>query len=431
MDISELNKISQILQEYLNSVGIDQGYTKYLLATFWIIITVLIAWLSNRITKKYIARVIEKIIRKTKSKYDDILLERQVFKRLANLVPAIIIYSMLGIIFEAFADSDIVGHLQKITSSVIVFILLLSFIALLGVVNDIYNTFSYAKERPIKGLIQIIQIAVSALAAIVIISILFDIDITKILTGLGATAAVLLLVFKDTILGFVASIQLSANKMVTTGDWITMPTYKTDGTVIDISLNTVKVQNWDQTITTIPTYKMVEDSFINWKGMEQSGGRRIKRSVNIDMRTVKFCSADMIERFKKIRLLKDYISQKEDELLNHNTTIEGQSVSESLANGRRLTNLGVFRKYLNEYLSEHPMTLNNMTFMVRQLQSTEKGQPIEIYAFSKDQEWKNYESIQADIFDHILAVVNEFDLKIYQLPSGNDFNSLNYGNHSL
>jgi miniconductance mechanosensitive channel len=271
-------------------------------------------------------------------------------------------------------------------------------------------------------LIQILQIAASFISVIVIVSILFDINVSKIMTGLGATAAVLLLVFKDTILGFVASIQLSANKMVSAGDWITMPTYKTDGTVLDISLNTVKVQNWDKTITTIPTYKMVEDSFINWKGMENSDGRRIKRSVNIDMKTVKFCSADMINRFKKIRLLKDYIARKEAELVKHNQQKEGESLPESLANGRRLTNIGVFRVYLEEYIKEHPMINEKMTFMVRQLQSTERGQPIEIYAFSKDQEWINYEAIQSDIFDHVLAVVNEFDLKIYQLPSGFDFN---------
>ncbi|WP_430815395.1 mechanosensitive ion channel family protein [Carboxylicivirga sp. RSCT41] len=431
MDVVNLNKLSKLLTEQLTSAGVTDLYIKYILTALWLCVTLLVCWLANFITRKFITKALEKVIRKTKSKYDDLLVDRNVLSRIANLVPAVIIYVMLGIIFEPFGHTDIVMHLQKIVSSIIVFIILWAFIALLAVINDIYNTFSYAKERPIKGMIQIIQIAASFLTGIVIISILFTIDISKILTGLGATAAILLLIFKDTILGFVASIQLSANKMVSNGDWITMPTYKTDGTVIDISLNTVKVQNWDKTITTIPTYKMVEDSFINWKGMEQSGGRRIKRSVNIDMQTVKFCSSEMIERFKKIRLLKKYIQQKEEEIVNHNALIEGQSASESLANGRRLTNLGLFRRYLEEYLREHPMTLNNMTFMVRQLQSTEKGQPIEIYAFSKDQEWANYESIQADIFDHILAVVSEFDLKIYQLPSGADINLANYGNPSL
>ncbi|TRX63202.1 mechanosensitive ion channel [Carboxylicivirga sp. M1479] len=384
-----------------------------------------VSWLTYRIAKGYILKVIEKVIQKTKSKYDDILIKRKVFNRLINLIPATITYYMIAVIFETFPESSFDLYLQKIISSLIVFIILWTINAVLGVVNDIYNTFPYAKDRPIRGLVQIIQIAASFVSTIVIVSILFDINITKILTGLGATAAILLLVFKDTILGFVASIQLSANKMVSAGDWITMPTYKTDGTVLDISLNTVKVQNWDQTITTIPTYKMVEDSFVNWKGMEHSDGRRIKRSINIDMRSVKFCSPQMLERFKKIRLLKDYLSQKEEELTEYNKVNEELTLTESLVNGRRLTNIGVFRKYLEAYLLEHPMINNNMTFMVRQLQSTEKGQPIEIYGFSKDKSWTNYESIQADIFDHVLAVVNEFELNIYQLPSGTDFNPMN------
>jgi len=422
MEVLELNKLSKLLHNYLTSIGVADEYTKYLLAFAWIIVTFLITLLSNKVAKHYVMSLIEKFIRKTKTKYDDLLIKRKVFIRLANIIPALVVYAMLEVIFEAFPDSNIVDTLQKGLSSVIVFIILWTFNALLNVISDIYNTFSYAKDRPIRSLIQVFQIIASFITVIVIISILFTIDISKILTGLGAVAAILLLVFKDTILGFVASIQLSANKMVSPGDWITMPSYKTDGTVLDITLNTVKVQNWDKTITTIPTYKMVEDSFINWKGMEQSGGRRIKRSINIDMRTIKFCDAEMIERFKKIRLLKAYISQKEEELSDHNKK-EGESTVESLVNGRRLTNIGVFRHYLETYLREHPMVHDNMTFMVRQLQSTEKGQPIEIYAFSKDQEWTNFEGIQSDIFDHVLAVIQEFELKVYQLPSGNDFSS--------
>jgi len=431
MEVIELNKLSQILHEYLSSIGIGMEQTMYIVTACWIVITLFVAWTTYYITKKFVLKLIERLIFKTKSKYDDLLIKRNVFGRLVNVIPALVTYAMLNAIFDAFPDSSLLIYLQKIISSVIVFIILWSFMALLGVVNDVYNTFPYAKDRPIRGMVQIIQIAASFITGIVIVSILFNVDVSKVMTGLGATAAVLLLVFKDTILGFVASIQLSANKMVSAGDWITMPSYKADGTVLDISLNTVKIQNWDKTITTIPTYKMVEDSFINWKGMENSNGRRIKRSVNIDMRSVKFCTAEMIERFKKIRLLKEYIIQKEEELIKHNMQVEGESLSESLANGRRLTNIGVFRIYLQAYLTEHPMINNDMTFMVRQLQSTEKGQPIEIYAFSKDQEWINYEAIQSDIFDHVLAVISEFDLNIYQLPSGADLNLTNYGNTSL
>ncbi len=425
MDVTELNQISKLINNYLDSLGIADEYSKYLLTAFWILVTIIAIWLTNKISKRFVLTFIEKLFKKTKSQYDDLLIKRHVLRRLVNIIPAIVIYYMLAVIFELFPGASLLITLQKVVSSGIIIIILWSFSALLGVVNDIYNTFPYAKDRPIKGMIQIIEVAASFISGLVIISILFEIDITKIITGLGATAAVLLLVFKDTILGFVAGIQLSANKMVSAGDWITMPSYKADGTVLDITLNTVKVQNWDKTITTIPTYKLVEDSFINWKGMETSGGRRIKRSINIDVSSVKFCTAEMIERFKKIRLLKEYIVQKEEELIQHNMQKEGESLSESLANGRRLTNIGVFRKYLQEYLREHPMISDNMTCMVRQLQPTEKGQPIEIYAFSKNQEWLTYESIQADIFDHVLAVVGEFDLRIYQLPSGSDLKLVN------
>ncbi|WP_430810148.1 MULTISPECIES: mechanosensitive ion channel family protein [unclassified Carboxylicivirga] len=424
MENLELNEISKQIQEYLIDAGINAHSANYLLLIFWILVTALIVWITNRITKHYLLRIVERLVYRTKSKYDDLLIKRQVLRRLTNILPMLVIYFMLDTIFSSLMGQTYVETVQRILSTTIVFVILWAFMALLGVVKDIYDTFPYAKDRPIKSVVQVIQIAASFIAVLGAISILFDIDVTNIMTGLGATAAILLLVFKDTILGFVAGIQLSANKMVSAGDWITMPTYKADGTVIDITLNTVKVQNWDKTITTIPTYKMVEDSFINWKGMEHSGGRRIKRSFNIDVRSVKFCSAEMLERFKNIRLLKDYIVQKEEELKIHNLHKEGESAMVSLANGRHLTNIGVLRKYLQEYLKEHPMISNEMTCMVRHLQPTEKGQPIEIYAFSKDQEWLNYESIQADIFDHILAVIEEFDLRIYQLPSGSDFHPM-------
>jgi miniconductance mechanosensitive channel len=235
-------------------------------------------------------------------------------------------------------------------------------------------------------------------------------------------AAVLILVFRDTILGFVASIQLSANNMVKPGDWIEMPSHNADGTVLDISLNTVKVQNWDKTIATVPTYALVSESFRNWKGMEESGGRRIKRSINIDMNSVCFVDDKMAERFKKIQVLKDYVVNREEEIKKYNeeNKIDGSVV----VNGRRMTNLGTFRKYVEEYLLQHPKIHNDMTFLVRQLQPDERGLPIEIYVFSNDQAWANYEAIQADIFDHILAVIPQFDLRVFQSPSGRDFQNL-------
>ena len=242
------------------------------------------------------------------------------------------------------------------------------------------------------------------------------------MAGVGAMAAVLMLVFKDTILGFVASIQLSANNMVNVGDWISTPKYNADGDVIDISLNTVKVQNWDKTIATIPTYALVSESFNNWKGMEESGGRRIKRPINIDMNSVTFLDDAQIEKLGNFHLLKDYINTRQKEITEYNKSLNLEEGT--VTNGRKMTNLGVFRKYMEEYLHHHPMISKEMTFLVRHLQPTDKGLPVDIYVFSKDQAWANYEAIQADIFDHTLAILPEFDLNVFQNPTGSDFQKL-------
>jgi miniconductance mechanosensitive channel len=287
---------------------------------------------------------------------------------------------------------------------------------------EIYNTTPYAHHRPIKGYIQLLKILVYFMAGIMIIAILLNRNPTVLLTGLGAIAAVLILVFKDTILGFVASIQLSANDMVKIGDWVEMRSHNADGTVIDITLNTVKVQNWDKTISTIPTYALVSESFNNWKGMEESGGRRIKRYIPIDTSSIKFCDQEMLKRFEKFDLIRGYVIEKEKELKEYNA---GKKISEEdYISGRHQTNIGIFRKYLEVYLHQHPMINQDMTFLIRQLQPTEKGLPVEIYVFCKDQRWANYESIQADIFDHIFAVIPEFDLKVFQEPTGADFSKL-------
>jgi miniconductance mechanosensitive channel len=271
-------------------------------------------------------------------------------------------------------------------------------------------------------LVQLIFVMIGILWAI---SIIFGVQVTRIFAGLGAVAAVLMLVFKDTILGFVAGIQLSANKMLKVGDWIEMPSHNADGTVLEVTLNTVKVQNWDKTITTIPTYALVSSPFMNWRGMEESGGRRIKRSIYLDMQSVRFCNPEMLDKFKKIHHLKEYIEQREAEIENYN---HSNNIDETvLVNGRRMTNLGVFRKYVENYLMRHPSINKEMTFLVRHLQPTEKGIPLEIYVFSSEQRWAHYESIQADIFDHLLAVIPEFGLQVFQLPSGSDLRGLTGG----
>ena len=238
-----------------------------------------------------------------------------------------------------------------------------------------------------------------------------------------------MLVFRDSILGFVAGIQLAANRMVSVGDWIEMPAYGADGDVLEVALTTVKVQNWDKTITTIPTYALISESFKNWRGMSESGGRRIKRSVSIDMSSIKFCDLEMLERFEKIQYISGYIEQKKNELKDFNRAMSVDTAS--LVNGRRMTNIGTFRAYVQAYLQNHPKINKDMTFLIRQLPPTENGLPIEIYVFSNDKVWANYEAIQADIFDHVLAVVPEFDLRVYQNPTGADFRILNRAPQSL
>lgn len=405
-------------------------------ALLCIIAIIIVAWLAHFITTHVLLRIVQRITIRTKTDWDDILLKNKVFKGLAHLVPAFIFYYTLGfslppimhdikelsaeVIEQLSVDYyfSLTAFLLKIAKLYFIFIIIFVANSILNAAFEIYNTTDYSHHRPIKGYVQLLKILVFFMAGIMIVSILLERDPTYLLTGLGAIAAVLLLIFKDTILGFVASIQLSANNMVKIGDWIEMKSHRADGTVMDITLNTVKVQNWDKTISTIPTYALVSESFNNWKGMEESGGRRIKRAVSIDMSSIKFCDSEMLTRFEKFDLIREYVIQKENELRDYNA---GKNLSEEdYISGRHQTNVGIFRRYLEVYLQQHPMVNTKMTFLIRQLHPTSKGLPIEIYVFSKDQEWANYEAIQADIFDHIFAVVPEFELKVFQEPSGAD-----------
>lgn len=402
-----------------------------------LIVLVFLAWLGHFLTRKIFVGIVTRIARRTKTKWDDVLVKRKIFRNLAHLVPAFILYYAADfsspVIHQELSELSqnalnmlsqdyYLGLASFLTKTAQVYFVLIFIFVVSSFLNaglDIYNTTPYAQHRPIKGYIQLFKILMFSLAGILIVSILLERDPTVLLAGLGAMGAVLLLVFKDSILGFVASIQLSGNNMVKIGDWVEMRSHGADGTVIDITLNTVKVQNWDRTISTIPTYAMVSESFINWKGMEESGGRRIKRAVNIDMTSIKLCDTALMNRLEKFLLIRDYVREKENEIKEYN--IRKNISDEDIISGRRQTNVGIFRKYLEVYLQQHPMVNNDMTFLVRHLHPTEKGLPIEIYVFCKDKAWNRYESIQADIFDHILAVIPEFDLRIFQEPSGADF----------
>ncbi len=408
-----LEFIVEELGKMMNFSSFQEKVVYTLLGTLGLL---LLSFVVHLIMKKVVLKVIVKVIEKSKNTYDDVFLEYPILSRLGFVVSAICAYYLIPHVFQYF---ELWGYFVKMLVEVMLVIACLMLLfSFLNALHSIYNRLALAKNRPILGWIQLLKVFFVVIGLLIIISLLFDLEVEKILTGLGAIAAVLLLVFKDTILGLVSSIQLSTNNMLQVGDWVTVPTYNADGIVLEVTLNTVKIQNWDKTISTVPTYAMVSNSFTNWKGMEESGGRRIKRSISINMHTVRFCDEALLNRLKGIRLLQKPIEDIEAEIRAYN---EAKGITGDLKmNGRHLTNLGLFRKYLQQYLHEHPQIHDNMTFLVRQLQPTEKGIPIEIYVFSKDQAWANYEGIQADIFDHILACISEFELQIFQLPSGND-----------
>ncbi len=385
-----------------------------------VVAILLLAVAGNLVGKLIMKSVVRRLVRRTKTQWDDAIYDRGVLNRLSHLVPAVVIYVLSPLIFpETAIVADIITRLA-IAYMIAVAVLVID--AGLEAGNDIYNSFERSRRRPIKGYVQLVKIIVYIVGAILVITAIMQVSPVGILSGLGAMSAVLLLVFKDSILGFVSSLQLAGNNMVHLGDWIEMPKYGADGDVVDITLQSIKVQNWDKTITTIPIYALVSDSFKNWRGMQDSGGRRIKRSVSIDMQSVRFCSSEMLDRFERFHLLRDYLKQKRAEVAEYNQS--HGITQDDVVSGRALTNLGTFRAYIAAYLHNHPKIHLGMTFLVRHLPPGPTGLPIEIYVFSSDQAWANYEGIQADIFDHLLSVIPEFGLRVYQEPSGSDLQAI-------
>lgn len=409
------NKYILFLENILSKLGLSEGASNFIAEGISLVTLVLSTLLIYHLVLFIIRKTIYIFIEKSASKKDDILIKNKVFKRLCLLIPAYLIrYNIEAAIPSLSALSSTIILFTKIYE---VFIYSRVLDAILSTLNDIYDTYEISKSKPIKGFIQVLKTIIYIVCILLIIAILTDKELSNILIGLGTLSAVLMLVFKDPILGFVGGLQLTINDMLRIGDWIVMEKSKADGEVLEIGLTTVKVQNWDMTITTIPTYSLISDSFTNWRGMENSGGRRIARSFIIDIDTVKFCTPEMLERFKKFQLVTQYIIDKEKEIEEYN---KANNIDDSnLVNGRRQTNIGIFRAYLNAYLANCPFINKGMTFMVRQLSPTETGVPIQIYAFSSNKAWISYENIQSDIFDHVFAVVTMFDLKIYQKPSSN------------
>lgn len=407
------------LHEFFLSLGLTQGQALFGIEALEIILVVGIAWIASPIVRRILLAVAHRVSKSTKTDWDDILVENRVFHRLSYLAPAAVIHILAPYAFET---PEMVAVSRRIVGAYALIVVLGAVNAVLNAVNEIYQRFEISKRVPILGYLQVVKIILAISVAILVISALIDQSPLVLFTGLGAMTAVILLIFKDTILGLVAGVQLVGNDMVRPGDWIEMPKFGADGDVMEITLNTVKVQNFDKTITTIPTYALISDSFKNWRGMSESDGRRIKRSISIDVSSVKFCTPEMVEKFRKFAVLSAYISRKEAELAAHN---KARGLDDSvLVNGRRMTNLGTFRNYLVAYLRAHPSINQEMTFLIRQLQPTELGVALELYIFSADKNWVNYEEIQADIFDHIFAALPYFELRPFQRPTGYDLKSI-------
>lgn len=375
-----------------------------------------LALLANFVAKRFIAYVIHPIIKKTSIQWDDLLIEHNVIVRFSHIVPAAIIHIFAPTLFAK--SPEIIGVVNVVVNTYLIVIILFVIDGVLNFTRALWERGPVGRRYPAKSFIQAAKLVINLIGLIFILSSILGKSPLVFFSGLGAVTAILLLIFKDAILGLVAGFQLSVNNMVMVGDWISMPARGADGDVIDVSLTTVKVQNWDKTITTIPTYALISDSFKNWRGMKDAGGRRIKRPLHIDMRTIKFADEELLERYKRIRLLRPYLEAKLEEIQKYNEGV-GEDLSE-LINGRRLTNIGTYRAYCLAYLRNHPKVQQDMTLLVRQLASGPHGLPLEIYVFTNDIVWANYEGIQGDIFDHFLSILPEFGLSAYQAPSGAD-----------
>lgn len=407
-------------QSWLSGLNINPEYATALSTVIAAVVVLVISFIAFTISQRIARNIIPRIIERTPTLRDNILVEEKLFNRLTLLVPALVIQFFTPVVLAHFPQVE--AFTERVINIYFIVVAVMVINALINVLNGIYQTLKVSRDIPLTGFFQVLKIALYLVGIILTVSVIFNRAPIYLFSGLGAMTAVLMLIFKDPILGFVAGIQLISNRMLKQGDWIEMPKYGADGDVTEITLTTVKVRNWDKTITTIPTYALISDSFKNWRGMQESAGRRIKRAINIDMATIRFCTPSMLERFSRIRYIADYMQSKNQELARHNAALG--DIGQATANRRRLTNIGTFRAYVNAYLRNHPMINTDMTFIVRQLAPTEHGLPLEIYVFCKDKAWANYEAIQSDIFDHLLAILPEFDLRVFQYPTGSDLSRL-------
>tara|TARA_B100001093_G_C26790033_1_gene998542 strand:- start:30 stop:1268 length:1239 start_codon:yes stop_codon:yes gene_type:complete len=409
------------MNEILHSIGLPKTLANILSVLLGVVIIVTLSVITSYLARRITKGPISILIKRSKNEIDDLFIKTKLIDRVSLIIPAFIVQYLAP---QFLTDSPgLITFSKNFVNCYLTVIGLLIIDALLNTIAFAFQKLKASNRFAIKGFIQALKLIVNIIGVILIVSFCFDKSPTLIISSLGALTAVLLLIFKDTILGLVAGAQLSINNMVAKGDWIELPKHNADGDVIEVTLTTVKVRNWDKTISFIPAYALVAESFKNWKGMSESGGRRIKRSIAIDTNTIRFINEDEIEKFRNFLVLKSYMDQKIAELEKHNLPLVG--TSENKINGRHLTNIGCFRAYCIAYLKDHPSINQELTFLVRQLAPKEKGLPIEIYVFSKDTRWSYYEAIQADIFDHLLAVLPEFGLAAYQAPAGRDIHKLN------
>lgn len=404
---------SWLIQLFIRA-GISPGLSVFLSTVTLFIAVIILSWLSNVIAKAIINNIVTSVVKKTKSTWDDIFLEKKVFTRLSHFAPAMVIWFMAGWALKLYPSWLSIVH--KLTYIYMVFAGTIVVSSFIDAWHAIYNTLPIARHRHINSYVQLVKIFVYVITGLILFSVIFKKDITSILAGLGAMAAVLILVFKDTLLGLVASIQLSANEMLKIGDWITIPHRDVDGVVTDITLNTVKIQNFDKTIITVPTYSLVNESFQNWKGMESARTRQVKRALHIDVKSIRFLDGEMRRKLASVKQLKDYIELYE----SREVPLRDDSVKGPFFNAAAPTNLGVFRYYAETYLKSHPLVDDSQIVMMRHRVSDTNGIPLQIYLFSKGYQTIAYENLQSEIFEHLYAIMDEFGLKAFQQPSGYD-----------
>ena len=414
--------IMESLQNLLEGWGLSPDWSPALASAIALAGLLLVAGVIDLVTRRIMLTILVRMAERTHATWDDELVRHEVLHQIAHLVPTLVVYLALPLVLSGWSGW-IVTALQQLALLYLAIVIVIAVNRTLNAALAIYNRTEVSTRIPLRPFVQMLQGIVIFASVIIVVAMLINKSAAAILGGMGAFAAVLLLVFQQPILGLAAGIQLSANRMIRRGDWITVPKFGADGTVTEISLTTVSVQNWDKTISSVPTHALLTDTFRNWRGMEESGGRRVKRAINIDMNTVRFMDDEIRERLRRVAFLKDYLVEREQEIEAYNR--EHGIDPSSPANGRRLTNVGSFRAYLIHYLKAHPKVSDTMTFLVRQLDPTPQGLPIEIYVFLTEQRWAEYESIQADIFDHVLAVIPEFGLRVYQQPSGKDLELVN------